>query len=143
MRTCPSSSTGKTPAEAVGRMFRTHLTQLQPALEPSKHTSGFSSLFKVGELAWMMKHSVCKSTWLPGVVCGHSGARAYNIKLNNGAIAEHISGDDVCRRFAPELAEHVLHGTTAQHMPSSQLLQANRQESLRVQLRVTILFLCW
>ncbi|KAJ8892959.1 hypothetical protein PR048_005540 [Dryococelus australis] len=87
MRTRPSC-TGKTPAEAAGRTFRTNLTQLHPALEPSKPASAFSSKFQVGELIYMMKHGMYKSTWLPGVVRGHSGVQAY-IKLDD-AIAEKI-----------------------------------------------------
>ncbi|KAJ8866325.1 hypothetical protein PR048_032168 [Dryococelus australis] len=43
----PSSSTGKTSAEAVGRTCRTHLTQLHPALESSKPASAFSSKLKL------------------------------------------------------------------------------------------------
>ncbi|KAJ8888605.1 hypothetical protein PR048_008097 [Dryococelus australis] len=153
IRTCPSSSTGKTPAEAEGRMFCTQPTQLHPALQPSQPASAFSPKLQVRELIGMMNYSVCQSTWLPGVGCGHSGARAYNIKLDNGAIIENIFGDDVRRIFAPELTEHVpepcvydksqmpdtnsetpesaqLRNTIiAQHMPSSQLSQTACQEN--------------
>ncbi|KAJ8876364.1 hypothetical protein PR048_020809 [Dryococelus australis] len=113
MRTRPSSSTGKTPAEAVGRTFRTHLTLMHPALEP------------LGELIWMMKYGVRKSTWLPGVVCDHS-------VLVDTQVSE-PSVDDKSQMPASEaetlVSRQLLDGTTAQHMPSSKLLQAARQEN--------------
>jgi len=68
MRTSPSSRNGKTPAESLGRPFRTHLTQLHPEFDLSLEAAQHVSALRPGECAWILKYTTNSAKWIPGVI---------------------------------------------------------------------------
>jgi len=60
LRTAPSGKGGRTPAELLGRQFRTHLTQMHPdnlTKNPLASTT-LTPAHSVGECVWVLKHSI-------------------------------------------------------------------------------------
>jgi len=102
MRTTPSSRNGWTPAEVLGRPFRTHLTQLHPGYDQLTCPSHRAVALHPGEGVWVLKHTLNAATWIPGVISKNAGARTYEIKLDDGKTMVNVSADHVRRRFVAD-----------------------------------------
>jgi len=102
MRTAPSSLDGRTPAELMGRPFRTHLTQLHPSQEPVRTYPKCARARRPGEFVWILKHSLNKTEWLPGVVTASSGWRCFDVRLESGQDMKNVSADHLRLRFVEE-----------------------------------------
>ena len=102
MRTAPSSLDGRTPAELMGRPFRTHLTQLHPSQEPVRTSPTCAPARRPGELVLVLRHSLNKTEWLPGVVTASSGSRCFDVRLESGQVMKNVSADHLRLRFGEE-----------------------------------------
>ena len=102
MRTAPSSVGGRTPAEAMGRAFRTHLTQLHPAQQPTKTSTSSPLARHPGEMVWMLRHTLRGTEWVPGVITASNGARCFEVRLDSGQVMKNVSGDHLRLRFGEE-----------------------------------------
>jgi len=102
MRTTPSSRNGLTPAEVLGRPFRTHLTQLHPGYDQLICPSQRAVALHPGEGVWVLKHTLNAAIWIPGVISKSAGARTYEIKLADGKTMVNVSADHVRRRFVAD-----------------------------------------
>lgn len=111
MRTTPSAG-GRTPAEAMGRKFRTHLSQLHPDLQPVAEVSATPAPRRPGDLVWALHHRLRGAQWEPGVITAVHGSRCFDVRLETNQVLANISGDHLRPRFVldqdddnPEQAE--------------------------------------
>ena len=106
MRTRPSSSTGKSPATLfMGREFRTHLSQLHPKDQDHPRVGSSShNPFAPKAPVWALKHYANKTVWVPGEVGALRGARACDVRLQEGGSLDNIHVDHL-RPRTPAVAE--------------------------------------
>lgn len=100
MRTRPSPSSGKTPAELfMGREFRTHLSSLHPRDAVHPHTPvAATSPYAAGQAVWALKHVRNGTTWVPGRVSIITGSRTCDVTLEEGGAMRNIHVDHLRRR---------------------------------------------
>jgi len=103
MRTAPSSVDGRTPADVMGRSFRTHLTQLHPGQQPTPTPSSVSPARQPGEMVWVLKRSLNQADWVPGLIIQSRGARCFDVLLESGSTMKNVSGDHLRLRFGKEV----------------------------------------
>ena len=103
MRTYPSSLDGRTPAEILGRPFRTHLTQMHRSQLPSKTPSKMSPACQPGQMVWVLKRSQNRAGWVPGVITESNGVRCFDVRLESGHVMKNVSGDHPRLRFGEEI----------------------------------------
>ena len=102
MRTRPSATTGKTPAQLfVGRDFRTHITSVHPKDQVHPHCPIPANPFCPGQKVWALKHTANSTYWVPGSIQRLNAARSCDVVLEDGSLMANMHVNHLRRRELP------------------------------------------